>query len=160
MKLLTILLLFLLSGCATPKMDTIKSYLELQNKHETKKQEELSEIKRLFKLYPPDTQAFIKAFQKVGYDPFLIAKLIKDNEPLCVKKFVIKNSGMLLLSGSLNEIIKDDNLSVIKRYSTHSKKKMDKLIKHIELNYKLYMRLQHDLSFKNKRIQKSVPQEI
>jgi len=131
----------LLSGCATiPKIsqipieykDVIKDIIEKEKEEESFQYE-----KAVLKLYPDKKQAFLMAFAKVGFDPFEVDKLMteQDNEDLCVKEFVIRNQDTLLLTGNISEIIE------FWRLSKKTPDRIDVLITHIELNYKLYLNI-------------------
>jgi len=89
--------------------------------------------KMIFKNYEYKKIAFLMAFNKVGFDMFEVAKLMttKDNKELSVKKFVLKNQDILLLTGTMEEIISNQRLSNLA--------KINDIIKHIELNYQFYL---------------------
>jgi len=158
MRLSFIIFLIILSGCASPKIqikEKIK-YLEKYIDKSVESDEMIEEIKesqklrllweekkvigeaKLFLSYPPEKRAFIQAFQKVGFDPFEVTKLMtpRDDRELCVRKFMIKNRRKLYLTGDWQEIMSG-------KYPLDY---MDKLfysvIKNVELNYKLFLQLQ------------------
>lgn len=150
MRIAVILLLPLLAGCiATMSEDRIQDRLtKLIGESMPIQQAQMSQQKIAETIFlqkaSSEKAVFLMAFQKIGFDMFEVAKLMEpgdetysavvdDKEVSNMRYFILKNQDRLLVGGHLAEITGQNFFKNIRSDL------LDKIIEHLELNYKFYM---------------------